>query len=381
MANRRVVLPLLALAAPLCFTGAWYGAAVPRTVPRSAEAAAPTSGSSVALVKVTKEKLGKEMMVFFRGRATTMMRMRMGLVVMVMVIVTMDGMRMVTAMVKPCPRVFTSKFCSIPFCNVAYLLDIDLMTFCYDPLDRLLWLIPKLLVTPCCRLESQSLSENWFNSNLSAISGTPSPPLASWAESQDFSSVDFGSVLPASWPPPTWPRRQSCGWNCFPRNHGSGKMGPWKTTLISKGAIVCFHVFLEKESIVCVLCLFAWVSCLQWLFILVLLLWDAWVQMAITLSGYPGAVALVNSHHARRMMSPRSWRACPLRLWRRWTMRTTSTKNMHLALQRRDYIEYSIPVLSPTELDQMVVLRVSERERLNVVGFGLSKSKEKGEIW
>ena len=58
MANRRVVLPLLALAAPLCFTGAWYGAAVPRTVPRSAEAAAPTSGSSVALVKVTKEKLG-----------------------------------------------------------------------------------------------------------------------------------------------------------------------------------------------------------------------------------------------------------------------------------------------------------------------------------
>ena len=64
MANRRVVLPLLALAAPLCFTGAWHGAAVPRTVPRSAEAAAPTSGSastsgsSVALVKVTKEKLG-----------------------------------------------------------------------------------------------------------------------------------------------------------------------------------------------------------------------------------------------------------------------------------------------------------------------------------
>ena len=58
MANRRVVLPLLALAAPLCFTGAWYGAAVPRTVPRSAEAAASTSGSSVALVKVTKEKLG-----------------------------------------------------------------------------------------------------------------------------------------------------------------------------------------------------------------------------------------------------------------------------------------------------------------------------------
>eukprot|EP00434_Breviolum_minutum_P014655 symbB.v1.2.012922.t1/scaffold903.1/size153517/9 len=55
MANRRVVLPLLALAAPLCFTGAWYGAAVPRTVPRSAEAAASTSGSSVALVKVTKE--------------------------------------------------------------------------------------------------------------------------------------------------------------------------------------------------------------------------------------------------------------------------------------------------------------------------------------
>ena len=48
----------MALAAPLCFTGAWYGAAVPRTVPRSAEAAAPTSGSSVALVKVTKEKLG-----------------------------------------------------------------------------------------------------------------------------------------------------------------------------------------------------------------------------------------------------------------------------------------------------------------------------------
>ena len=137
----------------------------------------------------------------------------------------------------------------------------------FDPLGRFLWLIPKLLVTPCCRLESQSLSENWFNSNLSAISGTPSPPLASWAESQDFSSVDFGSVLPASWPPPTWPRRQSCGWNCFPRNHGSGKMGPWKTTLISKGAIVCFHVFLEKESIVCVLCLFAWVSCLQWLFI------------------------------------------------------------------------------------------------------------------
>ena len=58
-------------------------------------------------------------------------------------------------------------------------------------------------------------------------------------------------------------------------------------------------------------------------------------------------------------------------------MRTTSTKNMHLALQRRDYIEYSIPVLSPTELDQMVVLRVSERERLNVVGFGLSKSRRR----
>ena len=152
MANRRVVLPLLALAAPLCFTGAWYGAAVPRTVPRAAEAAAPTSGSSVALVKVTKEKLGKvfeeciEMMVFSGGRATTMMRMRMGLVVMV--IVMMDGMRMVTAMVKPCPRVFTSKFCSIPFCNVAYLLDIDLMTVCYDPLGPFLWLIPKLLVKP-----------------------------------------------------------------------------------------------------------------------------------------------------------------------------------------------------------------------------------------
>ena len=66
MANRRVVLPLLALAAPLCFTGAWYGAAAPRTVPRSAEAAASTSGSSVALVKVTKEKLGgcvKQMMI------------------------------------------------------------------------------------------------------------------------------------------------------------------------------------------------------------------------------------------------------------------------------------------------------------------------------
>ena len=42
-----------------------------------------------------------------------------------------------------------------------------------------------------------------------AISGTPSPPLESWAGSQDFSSVDFGSVLPASWPAPTWPRRRS----------------------------------------------------------------------------------------------------------------------------------------------------------------------------
>ena len=83
-------------------------------------------------------------------------------------------------------------------------------------------------------------------------------------------------MLPASWPPPTWPRRQSCGWNCFPRSHGRGKMGQWKMTLVSKGG----HCLLPWLFIVHVhvRCLFARVSWLCVISLLVLLLWDALLQ-------------------------------------------------------------------------------------------------------
>ena len=120
--------------------------------------------------------------------------------------------------------------------------------------------------SPLCKFGSATESI----SNL-AISGTPSPPLESWAGSQDFSSVDFGSVLPASWPAPTWPRRRS--------RLSRGVWGLWllhAVVLVSVRWCVCVCVSVCVCGAWCVSGSWSWVV-LGWQEMFEPLLWACFV--------------------------------------------------------------------------------------------------------